>query len=286
MTEIPEHLLKRSKERRAALGLGGDESESQAAGTPATGETSPAVPTAAAAPAAPAGPAPRGAAPTPAAPPPPKPDHPTVVAYKRRRRIPFWAMAALSLMPVWAFMYARSLTQTAEAEAGPLGLGGEVYSNCASCHGGDGGGGSGYGFTGGEILLTYPQIEDQIRYVYFGTGEYNIAGVDIPGDPERPGGPHITGALGNMPQFGSGAGGQLTDYQLLAVICHERYTLGGADPTSAEWAEEFEQWCSQDSPIFQGLQGGQFELRTMEAMVDGIMPIGTEPVPGSSAGER
>jgi mono/diheme cytochrome c family protein len=284
VTEIPEHLLKRSRERRAALGLGGDEAETPS--SPATGDASPAVPATAAAPAAPAGPAPRGAAPTPAAPPPPKPDHPTVVAYKRRRRIPFWAMAALSLMPVWAFMYARSLTATETAAEGPLGLGGEVYSQCASCHGGGGGGGVGYAFTGGEVLLTYPHIEDMIRYVYFGTGEYNIAGVTIPGDPDRPGGPHVTGALGNMPQFGSGAGGGLTDYQILAVVCHERYTLGGADPTSAEWADEFERWCSQDSEIFQGLQSAQFGLRDMETVIDDIIPIGMEPVPGTPAGER
>jgi hypothetical protein len=190
-------------------------------------------------------------------------------------------MAALSLLPIWIFMYARAMTQSDTVEAGPMGLGAEVYSNCASCHGGAGGGGVGYAFTGGEILKSYPNIEDQIRYVYFGTGEYNIAGVQVPGDPDREGGAHVTGALGNMPQFGAAAGGALTDYQLLAVICHERYTLGGADPTSAEWAAEYETWCSQESEIFSSLQSGMVGLRDLETQFPDIIPIGNAPIPGT-----
>jgi mono/diheme cytochrome c family protein len=284
VTEIPEHLLKRSRERRSALGLGGEESASEgASSTPST--ATPAV-AASSTPAAASGPAPRGAAKAPAAPPPPQKVHPTVIAAKSRRKIPFWAMLALSLLPVWMFLYARSLTLTAEASEGPLGLGAEVYSNCASCHGGAGGGGVGYQFSGGEVLKSYPHIEDQIRYVYYGTGAYNIAGVTIPGNPDREGGPHITGALGNMPQFGSSAGGALTDYQLLSVVCHVRYTLGGADPTSDEFANEFATWCSEDSEIFTGLQGGAFGLRDVENFVDGLIPIGMEPAAGSAPGDR
>lgn len=282
MTEIPEHLLKRSRERRAALGLGGDAEQSAPSGA-ATPATTAASTPAASAPAAPAGPAPRAAAPAPATPAPPPPVHPTVLAAERRRKIPFWAMAALSLMPIWLFMYARALTSTGEEAAGPVGLGAEIYSNCASCHGGAGGGGVGYGFTGGEILESFPVIEDMIRYVYYGTGNYNIAGVTIPGNPERAGGPHITGGLGNMPQFGQSAGGNLTDYELVAVVCHERYTLGGADPTSDEWADEFATWCSADSELYSGLQSGMVELRSAHEMFDEILPIGNEPVPGLAA---
>jgi mono/diheme cytochrome c family protein len=286
VTEIPEHLLKRSRERRAALGLGGDDAGGESA-APAASETSPATTASAApAPAAATGPAPRGAKPEPAPPKPPPPVHPTVIAASRRRRIPFWAMAALSLMPIWVFMYARALTDTAEAADGPIGLGAEIYSQCASCHGGGGGGGVGYAFTGGEVLETFPNIEDQIRYTYFGTGEYNVAGITIYGNPEREGGPHITGAQGNMPQFGAGAGGSLTDYQLVSVVCHERYTLGGADPTSDEWSDEFENWCSEESPIFGGLQGGVLELRTMHEILEDIIPIGMEPAAGSPPGAR
>jgi hypothetical protein len=283
VTEIPEHLLKRSRERRAAVS-GGDAGGETPAATPATtGSTAPAA--AASAPATPAGPAGRAKAAAPAAPPPPEKVHPTVVAAKSRRKIPFWAMAALSLMPVWGFMYARSLTDRVEPVEGPLGLGAEVYGSCASCHGGDGGGGVGYAFTGGSILATFPNIEDQLRFTYYGTGAYQLAGIEIYGNPDREGGPHVTGAQGVMPQQGSSAGGDLTDYEILAVVCHERYALGGADPTSAEWAEEFETWCSEESEIFAGLQDGSMGLTTLESSVEGIIPIGMEPAPGSPASE-
>jgi mono/diheme cytochrome c family protein len=276
VTEIPEHLLKRSRERRAALGGGSDE----ASGGDSPAATTPAVTTQAeAAPAAATAPAGRAAATPPAAPPPPKPDRPVVVAAKSRRRIPFWAMAALGLMPVWAFMYARSLTDQVEAVEGPLGMGAEVYGGCASCHGGSGEGGVGYAFTGGEVLATFPHIEDQLRYVYFGTGEYNLAGVEIYGNPEREGGPHVTGALGVMPAFGP----QLTQYEIISVVCHERYTLGGADPTSAEWAEEYETWCSEEAPVFTAVEGGEYDYTSPESDFEGVQPVGPEPIAGSPA---
>ncbi len=137
-------------------------------------------------------------------------------------------MAALALLPIWTFMYVRSVTAQAEEASGPLAMGAEIYANCAACHGGAGGGGVGYAFTEGEVLLTFPNIEDQLRYVLYGTGAYNVAGVEIYGNPDRPGGPHVTGARGAMPGFE----GALTDYEILSVVCHERYTLSGADPGS------------------------------------------------------
>lgn len=273
MTEIPEHLLKRSRERRGAAGLGGDDAGSSGAASPAA--SAPAR-VESAAPAAPAG---RAAAPSPAAPPPPKPDSPVVAAYKRRKRIPFWAMAALSIMPIWALMYARAVTEQPEEIAGPLGVGAEVYGGCAGCHGASGGGGAGYPFAGGEVLKTFPHIEDQLRYVYFGTQGYNLAGVEIYGNPDREGGAHVAGAFGVMPAQGQTAGGSLTDDQILAVVCHERYALGGADP-AGEFAEEFETWCAESSEIFVALEGGT-TLATLHESFEGIMPIGDAPVPGS-----
>jgi hypothetical protein len=277
VTEIPEHLLKRSRERRAASGAGGDDGAAAkpAAATPAT--------TAGSAPAAASGPVERAAVPVPAGPPPPKPDTAVVAAYKARRRIPFWAMVALSALPVWAFMYARAVTQSPVEAAGPLGLGAEVYGGCASCHGGGGGGGVGYAFTGGEVLDTFPHIEDQLRYVYFGTSSYNIAGIEIYGNPEREGGVRVTGAQGPMPAQGEQAGGALTDYEILSVVCHERYVLGGADP-DGEYAEEFEEWCSEESEIFVDLEAGGV-LADLEDRFDGILPIGDAPAPGSAPTE-
>lgn len=277
MTEIPEHLLKRSRERRAAIGGGGDDA----------GDASPAVPAttnpAAAAPAAgPSGPVERAAAPAPDVPAPPPPDIPVVAAYKARRKVPFWAMTALALLPVWAFMYARAVTTQAEEAAGPLGEGAVIYGNCASCHGAAGQGGLGYAFTDGEAVRTYPNIEDQLRFVYWGSAAYGLAGVDISGDPDREGGAHITGERGVMPAQGADAGGALTDYEILGVVCHERYTIGGAAELDG-YEEEFETWCSAESPLFEALESGA-SLLTLETVDDSIIPIGS-PVPGQSGRE-
>ena len=282
MTEIPEHLLKRSRERRDAIGQGGDAAPATDAPATAVEKSASAMP--AAAPPPPSGPADRVAAAEPAAPKPPKPDPHYVVAAKQRRKVPFWAMATLSLMPVWAFVYVRALTEGGEVSEGPLAAGAEIYGNCASCHGGGGGGGVGYAFTEGEVLKTFPNIEDQVRYVYYGTEQYNLAGVEIYGNPNREGGPHLTGVQGVMPGFG----GQLSAYEIVEVICHERYTLGGADPTSEEYAAEYEAWCSGEAPVFEAVESGELDLLALEEAeefdVNGdtviVVPVGPAPVAG------
>lgn len=286
MTEIPEHLLKRSRDRRAALGLGGGDSpdeetsEQPAAATPATTEeATPAAP-------APTGPAARKALAVPAAAP-PKPDSPVVAAAKRRARIPVWAMAALSLMPVWVFMYVRSLTEAPAAASGPMGIGAEVFSgSCASCHGASGAGsGSARQLSDGEVTLTFPHIEDQLRFVYFGTEQYSLAGVESYGDPNRPNGPHLTGEVGLMP----GWGGELSDAEILGAVCEVRFGLNGPSTDEEPWAAEFEHWCAEESPIFRALEEGTALAELHEAgIVDAegelieIRPIGDAPAPGSS----
>ncbi|MDQ3737730.1 MAG: hypothetical protein M3337_01000 [Actinomycetota bacterium] len=296
MTEIPEHLLKRSRERRAQLTGGttepgpsadaadsGDAGEQPASNVPAT--TAPA----AAAPAT--GPASR--APTAAAPPAPEPvpDSPVVAAAKSRPKIPFWAMAGLSLMPIWAFMYVRALTEPPEVPEGPLGIGAAEFGSCASCHGTGGElSSSARQLSDGEVLLTFPNIEDQLRWVYFGSQEYQLAGVTEYGNPEREGGSHPTGSIGAMPGQGENAGGSLTDAEILAVVCHERYTLsGGADPTDEAYTEEFENWCSDESPVFEALEGGEATFADLAdaGIVDAegnqieMIPVGEEPIAGS-----
>ena len=281
MTEIPEHLLKRSRERRSAIGGGTSGDDAGGGDDAAPGASTPATTSSTAAAAAPGGPVERAAAPTPAAPEPPKPDIPVVAAYKSRKKIPFWAMTALALLPVWAFMYARAVTTQAEEAAGPLAEGELIYGNCASCHGGAGQGvsGLGYAFADGEVLRTFPNIEDQIRFVYFGTAEYLQAGIEIYGDADREGGPHLTGEQGVMPAQGAEVGGALTDYELLGVVCHERYVLGGAAEI-AEYDEEFEKWCSEESPLYDALEGGE-SLLTLEEVDDTIIPIGPAPAPAT-----
>lgn len=279
VTEIPEHLLKRSQ---AAKAKATGEAAPVEGAAPAVASSVPAV-AEAAAPAAAAKAAPAKAAP--AAPPPPKPDPPYVAAAKSRKKIPYWAMATLSLLPIWMFMYARGLTPKEQKIAGPMGVGAALYTGqCSGCHGTAGEGGVGYAFAGGEVLKTFPHIEDQLRYVYYGTQQYQTAGVSVYGNPDREGGAHVTGARGIMPNFGPSTGGALTEAQILGVVCHERYTLGGADP-AGEYAEEYETWCSAEAPAWTGLEDGSITFANSADMIDGSTGVGDAPREGSPAGE-
>jgi mono/diheme cytochrome c family protein len=268
VTEIPEHLLKRSKDRKNELSGGGESSDAPASSTPAT--------TASAAPA----PAAKSAAP---APKPKKVDPPYVVAAKTRRKIPFWAMAGLSSLPIWAFMYFIALKPAEEVVAGPISTGIEYYSGCAGCHGANGAGGAGRPLYQGESLKTFPHIEDMLNFVYNGSSKYVAAGLDVYGDPNREGGAHaMLSYNGNpMPQQGEKAGGALTEYQILGVVCHIRYDLSGAESDSEEWAAEYNTWCSPDSEIFTALQNGATSFDTVDkdfAMLENAPRfVGTEP---------
>lgn len=259
MTEIPEHLLKRSRDRKA-----GGASE---ASVPAT--TTPATP----APAAAATPAPAPKVEV-------KPDPPYVAAAKSRQRIPYWAMGTLALMPIFMFMYVRGL-QPQEAEAsGPIAIGLENYGSCASCHGGDGGGGAGRVLNNGESLKTFPHIEDMLNWIYAGTEAFEAAGVASYGDPDREGGAHAPRSYNGsaMPAQGAKYGGALTEYEILGLTCYIRYELSGADE-SGEWAEEYEKWCSPESEVFMALQDGSLTYDSEE------LGIGTDPRLGRTAGD-
>jgi len=224
MTEVPEHLLRRSRERRAALGLGGEEGgpppgEGDAGAAPAGASAAAPVRAEAAAP----------AAATPAAPPappePPKPPPPYVAAALARPKVPKWAIPVLAALPLWALVYAGSLYVPSAASADPvLAEGQDIYNQqCSGCHGGAGGGGQGRPLSNGDVLLTFPDPQDQLAWVNAGSG---LVGEGNPyGDPNRPGGQHVAGetAGGVMPAFG----GTLTPDEIVAVVRYEREVLSG-----------------------------------------------------------
>ena len=267
MTEIPEHLLKRSRDRRA--GGSGD-------ATPAaSGNSTPAVPSAS---------APAKAAPKPEpAPKVAKPDSPVVAAAKARRKIPFWAMATLSLLPVWGFMYFLAIKPPEKVVEGPIAKGIEVWGGCAGCHGGAGQGGAGRVLYQGESLKTFPHIEDMLNFVYTGSQAYVAAGLKVYGNPDREGGAHAPLSYnGNpMPMQGEKAGGALTEAEILAVVCHIRYDLSGADKADEKWAAEYEHWCSSQSEVFKGPEAGTTSFDTVDKDFATLMPapvaVGTEP---------
>ena len=268
MTEIPEHLLNRSKARRAAAS-----GESSSDATPAVAAAPTPATTAASAPAE--APKPKAQAPDPV----------YVTAAKNRRKIPFWAMSALALLPVWALLYIVALEPEPKKAEGPIAKGIEVYGGCAGCHGANGSGGAGQVLYQGEVLKTFPHIEDMLNFVYNGSQKYIAAGLSIYGDPNREGGAHAmlgyNGAA--MPQQGESAGGALTEYEILGVVCHIRYDLSGADPADEKWAAEYEHWCSAESPIYKALQDGSTSYETLADDFGDLMPapltVGTDPRP-------
>jgi mono/diheme cytochrome c family protein len=211
LTEIPEHLLKRSRERRAALGLGGDDAPEGAPADAGSGASSEA-PVPAAAAATPATAPAAAVEEAKAAPPAPEPAY--IQAAKRRKRIPYWAMTALAALPLWGYVYVRTLEPPPAGEDDPLVLGAEVYSgNCASCHGGTGGGVSAPGFTDGAAVETWPDWRDHAAWVRIGTDGWPAATY---GANQKP-----VGGGGTMPAWAT-----LTDQQIAEVVLHERELAG------------------------------------------------------------
>jgi mono/diheme cytochrome c family protein len=209
LTEVPEHLLRRSRERRAALGLGGD---APAGGAGESGEPE-AAPSAAPEPAAAATPAPSPAAPVPEPEPePPKPEPVYIQAAKRRRRVPYWAMSVLVAMPLWAYVYVRTLEPPPAGEDDPFVLGEQQYAQCASCHGAQGEGGSGPAFADEAVQAAWPDWRDHMMWVRLGSE----------GWPGETYGAENTAKQGGMPAWA------LTDAELAQVVLHER-TLGGEE---------------------------------------------------------
>lgn len=210
MTEIPEHLLKRSKERRAAIG--GDEAPAsdEPAAAPATDADAPAA--AASVPAVAAAAAVEPVAPA------PKPVRPEVAAALKRRKIPFWAMPVLAGLPLWAYVYQSTLEPPPADQSSPLVLGAAVYGGCASCHGATGEGGVGPALDG--VLKTWPDYRDHMMWVRLGDAGW----------------PGTTYGATNKPKaVGMPAHAALTDAELAQVVLYERTTFGGMDPTSEEY---------------------------------------------------
>jgi len=222
MTQVPEYLLQRSRERRAALGLpptGGGEAPAPAA-PPGGGEAAP--------PAAPA--AAEGGVPAPAAAPVPAATtagrpavaEPEPVPYVEppslRSGIPAWVVPVLALLPIWAFAYIGALNPPSSAAPvlTPLQAGAQVFAkNCSPCHGAQGEGGVGPKLAGGEAKLTFPNPADHIAWV--DTGSISKAKGTPYGDPSRPGGQHVVHVAG-MPAFK----GTLTDTEIHNVVTFER----------------------------------------------------------------
>jgi len=239
LTEIPEHLLKRSKERRAALGLPGGEGGSGDGGSGDGGSSgggdAPAAEVAKAAPA----PAPAPVEEKP--PPPPKPKPAYIQAAEKRKRIPYWAMPVIALLPVWAFLYSEGISPPPNTDEA-LAHGAEVYNSCANCHGPTGAGGTGAQLNDGEVLKTWPDPVAMMQWIHLGGNEWTGSTGAAPyGDPDREDGPHDTGDhTSPMPSFDD-----LSPEDLAAVTRYVRETISGEAPASPEVQELYEEWAEE-----------------------------------------
>jgi mono/diheme cytochrome c family protein len=269
VTEIPEHLLKRSQERRAAMGGAPEGGEAAATPSQAVAATAPSAPAAAAAPAAPAQKAEPVVVPEP----------PYVKAAKERHKIPAWAMATLSLLPIFMFMYWRGLTTEEKVVEGPVGNGEAIFAaNCSSCHGASGEGGVGRQLNEGQVLLTFPSINDQMNFIGVGTAGFEAEGLPYYGDPDRPGGPHLRYNGAQMPAQAA----TLSQLEILEVACYIRYDLSGAD-AAGDYATEYEKWCSPEAPVFKGFEDGSYTFDTEELGIGTVARpmVGTPPINAS-----
>lgn len=106
------------------------------------------------------------------------------------------------------------------------GKGGTVYStNCSACHGAQGGGGVGPQLSGGNVIATYPDPVNHLRWVILGSE----GGADLYAAAGKT-------SKGGMPAWGSKL--SLTD--LVHVVLYERQEVSGQPLAGAEaqaWAD-------------------------------------------------
>ncbi len=226
MTEVPEHLLRRSKDRRKALGAATDD-EPAAAVPPSETAAAPAVAqTQAPAAASPSLPELPELEPDPE--PRPEPIKPWVQAALTRKKIPVWAVPVLIFLPFWAIIFAGTL-ESPERDSEIVALGRDVYDNdggCAGCHGAEGGGGVGPALSDGDVMRTFNDWEDHVIWVVNGSPPEA-------GTPYGDAGDLSLGAANGMPAFGE----DLSAREILAVVYYERVQLGGAANTDADMVE-------------------------------------------------
>jgi hypothetical protein len=233
VTEVPEHLLKRSRDRRSALGLGGGDGGDAGGGgdaAPAAADAGGSVEPAAAA-------RPAAVAPVAETVVPPKPVPSYVRASLDRKKIPLWVMPVLAFLPLWAIMYVNTLSQPRSTVPTQLEAGATAYVNrCQGCHAADGSGGAGRPLyaadANGGVLTTFPYIADQLEFVWLGSTGTGPTGTPY-GNPDKPGGQHAVLSFDGsslMPTFR----GTITQTELLEVVRHEREVFGGEEIPAAQ----------------------------------------------------
>jgi len=150
-------------------------------------------------------------------------------------------MLPLSVMPLWAWMYVRSVQDHPERVEGPVAVGAELYGKCAGCHGADGGGNGAIPALTGETAVTklFPKPADMVTWIALGTAGYQAAGVANYAE-----GYPVGGSGAQMPGWLT----SLSAEEIMAVTLHEREALNGEAFDIAVWEKDFEAKLSKLLP--------------------------------------
>jgi|TARA_B100000959_G_scaffold286021_1_gene362934 mono/diheme cytochrome c family protein len=237
VTEVPEYLFERSRQRRIDLGLLEDDGSGGGGGGASAGEalTSSGSGSAEVIAAAKADAKLEQLAE-------PEAEPGWVSAARNRTKIPMWALPVMFFLPLWAFVYVK-LTEPPPEPVTAITEGAAIYAaRCASCHGGDGagsdGGGVGRPLYNGEVLLTFPKLEaDMLHWLEVGSEGIGLG--NAYGATDRTGGSRISGETGaNMPGFG----GTLSEYKIYSVARYIREVLSQEPITDEEIAARDAEW--------------------------------------------
>ena len=245
MTEVPDYLFERSRQRRVALGLISD--DGSGGDVPAVAGSGGALATSGAGTADVIAAAKASAKLEPVGTASVEPAF--IIAAKTRNKVPVWVLPIVFFLPLWAFVYVK-LTEPPPPPITAISEGAATYTaRCVSCHGGDGagyeGGGIGRPLYNGEVLLTFPDLlQDMIHWLEVGSQGIGLG--NVYGDPNRPGGPHISGETGaNMPGFGE----VLSGHKIFSVLRYIREVISGEDISEEEETYRDMEW--------EALGGGQ-----------------------------
>jgi mono/diheme cytochrome c family protein len=151
-----------------------------------------------------------------------------VEAALTRKKIPYWVLPILIMLPVWGIVYMYTLDKPSPTVAGPIATGTTEFATCAACHGGGGVGGVGPKLAGGNVLKQFPKIQDHLRWVMEGSQGFKDLGILTYGTK------HTSVNAGVMPGWSS-----LDANHLVGVVRYEREVLSGQKLTQPQLDKEY-----------------------------------------------
>lgn len=177
----------------------------------------------------------------------------------KRRAFPRWLAASFFVIPLIALFYAATFATGPSCGRGgalaidpatgvavncdgseygslggnPLAVGAALYAveagpACSTCHGSDGGGGTGPALAGGAVVNTFPSCADHIQWVALGTNGWRAEVGETYGANGKP-----VGGGGVMQGYGGESPTALTPEQIAAVVLFERVSYGNVDVATA-----------------------------------------------------